>query len=106
MHVLNRVLNRKNMTSTRHIDSVNYRGERGRLSRTGGTGHQDESTGQISNHVRGQGQSQIFVTRNLGGYQAKGQRCLAPLGKNTATNSGTVEVGEGEIDVQLIIENR
>ena len=104
MHILDRVLNREDVACTRLVDAVDDGSQRGRLSRAGRPGDQNESAGQIGQPFGHWRQVEFAEARNPGRDHPERQGCLASLGEGAATEAGPVQPREGEVDVLLDVE--
>ena len=105
VHVLDRVLDGEDVHGAGLVDAGDDGGERGRLARAGGTGHQDEAARQPGHPLGHRGQSELLEGRDVGGDHAEGQRHLAPLVERAATEPGPIEPGHGEVHVEVLLED-
>ena len=104
VHILDRVLDRHDVQPLLLVDLVDHGGERGRLTRAGGTRDEDEALA-LAAHVREHGrQAQLVEAHHLVGNEAIHRRHAPTLHEQVAAKARHPLHAEGEVELVRLLE--
>ena len=97
--VLDRVLDRQHVAVTLLVDGVDDRGERCRLTRPGGTGHQNEALLQLHELTHDLRKPEVVEGRDLARDHPQRERHGPALQEDVATHASKPLPVEGEVQL-------
>ncbi len=101
---LDRVLDRDDVAFSGAVDVVDHRGQRGRLARAGGTGHQDESTRLVGETPEDLREAEFGDAGALGGDTAQGDSDAATLMEDVDPETADTADRVGEVELVAVLE--
>ena len=104
VHVLDGILDGEDVERARRVDAGDDGGERGRLSRPGRAGDEDQAAGQPGHPFGDRWKAQLIEARNVRWDHPEGQRQLALLVEGAATEASPVVPGKREVDVLMFLQ--